>query len=218
MKVFEPRTTAPAADDPHWIGTAYGGLNECLVIDKQTGSCLPNCVGYAWGRWYELLNARPKLCLGNAINWFGFHEGYARGQRPALGAVACWGGTQYGHVAIVESIGPDYIMVSQSNYGGARFEYKRADMISGGKFRSPAGNTAFQGFIYLPVKFEAVGTTQEISGPYKTVDDIARAIIRGTGPWYKCFGQTRYNKIRSYGFDPETVQRRINEIMKGMYR
>ena len=215
MRVYQARKTAPSATDAHWIGTAYGGLNECLVIDKQTGSCIPNCVGYAWGRWYELLNARPKLSRGNAITWFNTWDGYSRGQRPALGAVACWGGTQYGHVAVVESVGPDYLMVSQSNYGGARFEYVRCDMISGGKFRSHAGNTAFQGFIYLPIKYDAAGSSDPVNGPYKSVDDIARAIIRGTGPWYKCYGQTRWNKIKSYGYDPEEVQKRINEMMKG---
>ena len=213
MRVYEPRKTAPDPKDPHWIGVAYRGLNECLVIDKRTGSCLPNCVGYAWGRWYELLGTRPNLCRGNAKTWWSYHDGYSRGQRAALGAVPVWGGTEYGHVAVVESIGPDYIMVSQSNYGGPRFEYKRCDMIGGGKYRSPGGNTAFLGFIYIPVKYDAVGSSAGVHGPYKSIDDIARAIIRGTGEWYHCYGQTRYNKIQSYGFSPEEVQKRINELM-----
>ena len=123
MNEFIRRTRAPAETDNHWINTAYGGLNECIVIDRKDGSVLPNCTGYAWGRMYELIGSKPLLPKTDAKTWYPAFEGYARGRAPALGAVACWAGTKYGHVAIVESIGPDYIMCSQSNYGGARFEY-----------------------------------------------------------------------------------------------
>lgn len=216
MNEFIPRTRAPAENDRHWIGTGYGGLNECIVINKKDGSVLPNCVGYAWGRFYELIGKRPLLPRTDARTWFNAYEGYSRGQVPALGAVACWAGTAHGHVAIVESIGPDYIMVSQSNYGGARFEYKKClKRIDGKGYISPGGNTAFQGFIYNPVNFDSQGSGSGAKGPYKSVDEIAKAIIRGTGPWYKCYGNTRWNKIRSYGFDPVEVQRRINQLMAG---
>lgn len=215
MTEFIPRTRAPSESDPHWIGTGYGGLNECLVIDRKTGSCIPNCVGYAWGRMYEIINEKPLLPRTDAKTWWTTHTGYSRGQVPALGAVACWGGGQYGHVAIVESIGPDYIMVSQSNYGGARFEYKKAMKKLGGGYISPAGNQAFQGFIYCPVRFDAIGSGSRPTGPYKSVDDIARAIIRGTGVWYRCYGEQRRKKVESYGFSYDEVQKRINEMMKG---
>ena len=214
MNEFIPRTRAPAVDDPHWISTKYGGLNECLIIDRKNGSVLPNCTGYAWGRAYELLKAKPKLAKTDARTWYNAFEGYSRGKVPALGAIACWGGTKYGHVAVVESIGPDYIMCSQSNYGGTRWELVKC--IRGGSgYISGMGNPAFQGFIYLPVKWDAQGSGSGAHGPYKSVDEIAKAIIRGTGPWYKCYGVTRWNKIRSYGFDPGEVQRRINQLMAG---
>lgn len=215
MNVYTPRTTAPSANDPHWISNLYGGLNECIVIDKNTGSVIPNCTGYAWGRWYELLNSRPKLARTDAKTWFNTRDGYSRGQVPAVGAVACWAGGKYGHVAIVESIGDGYIMVSQSNYGGARFEYAKAYKLPNGKYQSPRGDTVFQGFIYIPIKYDAYGSGQPEPGKYKSVDDIARAIIRGTGEWYKCYGETRRKKVESYGFDYNTVQKRINEILGG---
>jgi surface antigen len=214
MNEFIPRTRAPAASNPCWINTQYGGYNKCIVI-RPNGSVLPNCTGYAWGRWRELLGKDPKLSTGHARNWYGYLDGYSRGKVPALGAVACWGGTKYGHVAIVESIGPNYIMVSQSNYGGAAFEYVRCNRQPGGGYTSHLGNTAFQGFIYIPIAYNASGTGDPPINPYKSVDEIARAIIRGTGPWYKCYGQQRWDKIKSYGYDPQTVQKRINEILKG---
>ena len=214
MNEFIPRTRAPAENDPHWISTKYGGLNECIIINAKTGSVLPNCVGYAWGRAYELLKAKPKLPTTDARYWFQTYEGYSRGMVPQLGANACWGGTRYGHVAVVESIGPDYIICSQSNYGGTRWERVKCRK-QGSSYISGMGNHAFQGFIYLPVKWDASGTGSGGTGPYKSVDEIARAIIRGTGPWYRCYGRNRWKKIQSYGFDPAVVQKRINELMKG---
>ena len=213
MNVFIPRTRAPAENDLHWIGTKYGGLNECIIINAKTGSVLPNCVGYAWGRAYELLKTKPKLPKTDARYWFQSYEGYSRGQVPQLGAIACWGGTRHGHVAVVESIGPDYIICSQSNYGGTRWERVKCRK-SGSIYISGMGNHAFQGFIYLPVKWDASGTGSGGTGPYKSVDDIALAIIRGKGPWYRCYGQNRWKKIQSYGFDPAAVQKRVNELMK----
>lgn len=216
MNEYIPRTRAPAEDDPHWISTAYGGLNECLIIDRKNGSVLPNCTGYAWGRMYELIGEKPLLPKTDARTWFPAFEGYARGQRAALGAVACWGGTKYGHVAIVESIGNDYIMCSQSNYGGTRWEYVKC--IRGGSgYISGMGNAAFQGFIYCPKKFDAIGSGSQAVSPYKTLNDIALAVISGKGAWYKCYGQTRFNKIASYGFDPQEVQQRVNEILTTDY-
>ena len=40
---FKPRLTSPSATDKYWVNTAYGGLNECMVINSSTGSVLPNC-------------------------------------------------------------------------------------------------------------------------------------------------------------------------------
>lgn len=58
MNEFIPRTRAPAENDPHWISTKYGGMNECIIINAKTGSVLPNCVDYAWGRVNELMKRR----------------------------------------------------------------------------------------------------------------------------------------------------------------
>ena len=49
---FKPRMTVPSVTDKYWVHTSCGGLNECIQISN--GSCLPNCVGYAWGRFYEI--------------------------------------------------------------------------------------------------------------------------------------------------------------------
>ena len=147
MNEFIPRTRAPAENDPHWISTGYGGLNECLIIDRQNGSVLPDCTGYAWGRAYELLNAKPKLAKTDARTWYNTFEGYSRGQVPALGAVACWGGTRYGHVAIVEVINDDGSIVTSNSAWGGEYFYTQTLYPP---YYLPASGYVFQGFIYNP--------------------------------------------------------------------
>lgn len=143
------RTTAPSSDNKYYKHTSCGGVNECIRISGS--SCLPNCVGAAWGYWYELMGTRPRLSRRNAKDWYGYTaDGYRRSRTPALGAVACWGGGQYGHVAIVVGIHSDHITVVQSNYGGSRWEMVNCYKMSNSGYKSHGGNTAFQGFILLP--------------------------------------------------------------------
>ncbi len=154
MSVFKERLTAPSTSDKYWIHTSKGGVNECILIG--TKSCIPNCVGYAWGRAYEIMNARPNLCKGNAENWFIYNDGYGRGDTPKVGAIACWqkgevrnGNDGAGHVAIVESIKSDgTIVTSNSGYKSTRFYIKEI------KPPYSLNGYTFQGFIYLPIVTE----------------------------------------------------------------
>lgn len=158
MATFTPRTTAPTSANKnflHYAKSKSGGYNYCIHI--KDGSCLPNCVGFAWGRWREILGKKPNLSLNNAENWWGYTaDGYKRGQTAKLGAVACWrkgkagvSSDGAGHVAIVEKINADgSIVTSNSAYGGTRFYLKTI---------KPPFNLSgyvFQGFIYLPIEFD----------------------------------------------------------------
>ncbi len=159
------RTTSPSSTNKYYLHTSGGGLNECIRINGS--SCLPNCVGYAWGSAYEMMGSRPKLSRRNAKEWYGYTaDGYSRGQTPKIGAVACWGGGQYGHVAIVTAIYSDHIDVAQSNYGGNRFEVVSCYKTATG-YKSHGGNIHFQGFIYLPVTVTS-GTSNTSSSGIKT--------------------------------------------------
>lgn len=157
-KLFTPRLTAPATNNKYFIHTSKGGYNSCILINKSTGSCLPNCVGYAWGRAYESWGVKPRLSRSNAENWYNeTSDGYKRGKSPKIGSVICWrkGKAGYaadgaGHVAFVEKVNDDgSIVVSNSNYSGTRF-FTRT--IKGPKWEIGTGLT-FQGFIYPPVSF-----------------------------------------------------------------
>ena len=175
MSKFIPRTTAPSATDKHWIKSTCGGLNECLKISGN--SCLPNCVGYAWGRLYELTGEKPRLSTGNAENWYpNTADGYKRSATPKLGAVACWRkGQAYnesdgcGHVAIVEEIKPNGdIVCSNSAYGGTRFYMKTYSKSAGYN----DGALTFQGFILPPVDFEEQSAPAEKSSTINVGDIV----------------------------------------------
>lgn len=164
---FKKRTAAPSTSDQYWIHTGSGGLNECIEIN-HSGSCLPNCVGYAWGRFYEITGKRPALSKANAENWYGYTaDGYQRSQTPAVGAVICWRKGQAGvaadgagHVAIVEEVKSNGdVVTSNSGYGGPRFYMQTVTKASGYSIGSAY---TFQGFILPPASFTS-GTGNAVS-------------------------------------------------------
>ena len=205
-KVFIPRTTAPKVTDQDWVHYTKGGNNYCLLIDGT--SVLPNCVGYAWGRWREILNAHHLLCKGNAENWFAYPDRYERGQTPKLGAIACWskGRVNYGpdgagHVAVVEDILEDgSILTSNSAYLGSRFYMRtiKAPYNIGSAY-------TFQGFIYPDKEFVA-GSKHK---PHKPLDTIASEVI--LGKWG--IGADRKARLTLAGYDYKAVQTRVNQLI-----
>ena len=153
--MFTPRLTQPPNTDTHWINTAYGGLNPCILgyPSYGYGNCLANCVGYAYGRAWEILGYDPGLCINQASLWYTYSDGYPRSSTPSLGAIACWDDGGSGHVAVIEEITysggvPVSCTVSESIYNGAFFQTATITAASG--WYRFTGYT-FQGFIILPV-------------------------------------------------------------------
>lgn len=188
MAIYKARTSAPGTTNKNYIHVSAGGHNRCIEIEK--GSCLPNCVGYAWGRWRELLGKNHNLSLGNAENWYpNTADGYKRGKTPKIGAVICWRkGQTYnendgaGHVAVVEQIRSNGdIVTSESVYGGARFRTRVYTKASCYKLN----NHVFQGFIYLPVSFtQQDKKTEYKTGDYKVNTDVLN-VRAGAGTSYR---------------------------------
>lgn len=149
---FIQRYTAPAANNKFYINTDGGGYNKCIRV--QGYSVLPNCVGYAYGRFMEECGRTEcNLSTGNAQNWYYHGDGYPRGTTPKQGAVMCWGNGsgKYGHVAIVEEVHDDgSVTASMSNYPVDGKKYPYFDRVV---YRPPYTSTTglpFQGFIYNP--------------------------------------------------------------------
>lgn len=151
---FIKRIVVPAPGDLHWIKTTKGGYNKCIAINKTTGDVLPNCTGYAWGRFLEEQNITTcNLSRANAENWYSYDDGYQRGNTPKLGAIICFEGvgSKAGHVAVVEEIDSiGKINTSNSAYGGSRFFMKK---LSPPNYYFAPGYI-FQGFIYPEVEFD----------------------------------------------------------------
>lgn len=161
---FSPRLNAPSYSSSYW----YSG-NPFY----QAGYGLPNCTCYAWGRFYEILGSRPRLSLSDAEDWYGYNDGYERGNTPRLGAVICWrrgrvgtDGDGSGHVAIVEKINTDgSIVTSNSAWGGTRFYLRTLRPPN----YSMGSSYTFQGFIYNPAvsgSDGAVDTTYVVGRTY----------------------------------------------------
>jgi surface antigen len=154
---YAPRLTAPKSGNKYYTKTSYGGVNECILGSPQAwkGSALRNCVGYSWGRAYELTGKRPTLSRGNAEDWYGYKaDGYKRSQKPQLGAIICWrkgkAGTASdgaGHVGVIEQIDwkAGTIKVSNSGYGASKTFWLSTYKI--GQYNH--GEYIHQGFIII---------------------------------------------------------------------
>ena len=166
------RTTKPS-DNKNFITTGSGGWNTCIKgypMDAKA-NVLANCVGYASGRFNEIINeARGTTgCAYKTLNCNaeGFIErakkaGLQVGSTPRVGAIVCWqkgatlnGGDGAGHVAIVERVDSNSkIYTSESGYGSTAF-WNQSRSNSNGRWGIGSGYS-FRGFIYLPEDVQKV--------------------------------------------------------------
>lgn len=179
MMKYTPRLTAPSKSNKNFIHYSKGGYNTCIMIDKNTGSVLPNCVGYAQGRLLEILGAKSpnwKLPACNAEDWIEVAKknGFKTGKTPKLGAVIVWSkGKKHnesdgcGHVAVVEKIYDNNdIGISESAYGGREFWTERITKASGYKFRN---GYKLEGFVYCGIEFENEKPSNDVVAGQKVV-------------------------------------------------
>lgn len=126
------RTTKPV-NNKFYIRKANGGYSLCIQgkPTDPTANVLANCVGYACGRFNEIIGEMkyPQLNC-NAENFIERAKsiGLAISDKPVLGGIMVWqrgglgGNDGAGHVAIVERIdNNNQIYTSESNYGGSAF-------------------------------------------------------------------------------------------------
>ena len=139
---YTPRLTSPDEDDARY----YSGENPFYAA----GYGMPNCTCYAWGRAYEISGERPELSPYDACTWYDYNAEnhiYDYGDEPRQGAIACWayadGGP--GHVAVVEEVDDDTVLLSNSAYSGAEFYM---DTVPDDDPSAGRENWIFQGYIY----------------------------------------------------------------------
>ena len=168
---FMKRTWKPY-DNLNFITTGAGGWNTCIKgypTDSQA-NVLSNCVGYASGRFNEIINdARDtEGCTYTTLNCNAenFVEravaaGLDIGDEPRLGAIMCWqkgslsSGDGAGHVAIVEEVyDNNSVYTSESAYGGTAF-YNSTRTNNNGRW-GMSGSYSFRCFIYLPDDVQSI--------------------------------------------------------------
>ena len=131
MANFSPQLVIPAAGNPYYNTKKTGGYSPCILGNPKNRNkglnVLPNCVGYAVGRFNEIGGYGECKYLGNtnAANFIDLarKQGLIITQRPTLGGCMVWkgGSTAEGHVAIVELDMGNRIMTSESEYYGKQF-------------------------------------------------------------------------------------------------
>mgnify|MGYP002624911868 CR=1 FL=1 len=140
---YTPRVNAPDPTDPRY----YSDDNIFYAADYG----MPNCTCYAWGRAYEITGEKPELSPYDACTWYAYNAEnsiYDYADEPQEGAIACFayadGGS--GHVAVVEEVADDTLLLSNSAYSGTEFylDTVPADDPSGGR-----EGWIFQGYIYV---------------------------------------------------------------------
>ena len=132
---FTPQLVIPAAGNPYYNTKSVGGYSPCIKGNPKNRNkdlnVLPNCVGYAVGRfneiYHEIMGGSGCEYLGNtnAANFIDLarKQGLTITQRPTLGGCMVWrgGNTGEGHVAIVEMDLGNRVITSESEYYGKQF-------------------------------------------------------------------------------------------------
>lgn len=186
---MKKRLTQPK-NNKYYIRQVSGGLNGA-VAGKPTisgANVLCNCVGYANGRYNEIIND-PNLTgtavkfryqlVCNAENFIesAKKQGLKISSTPVEGGIMVWqkgntlgGGDGAGHVAVVEEVYNDgTILTSESGYGAWAFKTVRRNNANGRWSQTSAYK--FRGCIINP----GVPNPKVVPAPKLTVDGIGGA-------------------------------------------
>lgn len=180
---FTMRTTRPA-NNKNFITRGSGGWNTCIKGNPryQYADALANCVGYASGRFNEIINIARETtgCTYTTLNCnaVGFKEraeaaGLKTGSTPRRGAIMCWGKKgAAGHVAIVERVNnSNSVYTSESGWGSSAIFWNSTRSNNNGRWGIGAGYY-FRCFIYLPDDVQkAIDAEEPTPTPQPTPSD-----------------------------------------------
>ena len=213
------RTTKPTSGNKFFITKSKGGYSTCIQGSPTDSQCnvLSNCVGYACGRFNEIIGAMKYPSLNcNAENFIERAKntyGLEISSVPTLGGIMVWqkgtlsGNDGAGHVAVVEKIiDSNTIYTSESGYGGSAF-WNSTRRNTNGRWGLGSAYT-FRGCIVNPAIGKVVAPTPTPSAK-KNVDEVAKEVIRGE--WGN--GDERYNRLTDAGYNYNEVQAKVNELL-----
>ena len=158
---MQMRTTKPESGNKFYNTVSNGGWSRCIVGKPTDKGCnvLANCVGYACGRFNEIIGSMKYPYLNcNAENFIERAKQYDLeiSDKPVLGGIMVWkkgatlsGNDGAGHVAIVEKIiDNNTIYTSESGYGSSAF-WNSTRSNSNGRW-GMASSYSFRGCIINP--------------------------------------------------------------------
>lgn len=158
---FVPRLTKPEKGNKYYITKASGGWSSAIKGKPTDADCdvLANCVGYAYGRFNEIVGAGSCKYLNpvNAERFIDFAGNCKTGNTPKLGAIMVWckgnkktSADGAGHVAVVEKIiSATEVVTSESGYNAARPFWTQTRKKGNGNW-GQSSSYKFEGFIYNP--------------------------------------------------------------------
>lgn len=210
---MQMRTSKPGAGNKFFITTGAGGYSHCIVGKPTDSQCnvLSNCVGYACGRFNEIIGSMKYPYLNcNAENFIerAKSAGLQVVNYPTLGGIMVWqkgdtlsGNDGAGHVAVVERIdSANQIYTSESGYGGSAF-WNSIRKNTNGRWGLGSGYS-FRGCIINP----AIGDVHYVEpvavDPFPNVSDeeLAKRVWNGdfgNGDDRKNALGIRYNNVQA---------------------
>lgn len=156
--------TKPESGNPYYNRIATGGYSGAIMGSPRCegADVLANCVGYAAGRFNEIIGQPKFVYFQYPPNAEDFYDtavaaGLKVGSTPQLGAIIVWAkGKTWtsadgaGHVAVVEEIKSDgSIITSESGYGCASPFWTSHRYKENGNWGQSTAYR-FLGFIYQP--------------------------------------------------------------------
>ncbi|MCL2371171.1 CHAP domain-containing protein [Candidatus Saccharibacteria bacterium] len=151
-RIFIPNGILPENMRPGFRPPTQNVFTPGITAGRGGGYARGHCTYYAYNRRREL--GLPVMSgWGNAATWLRRAQaaGFATGTQPAVGAIMHNYGGRWGHVAIVERVYADRIVVSEMNFAGAwnrvTFRTLPMDLADGTRDRA-AGRTPTFHFIY----------------------------------------------------------------------
>lgn len=210
---MQMRTTKPENGNKFYNTVSNGGWSHCIVGKPTDKGCnvLANCVGYACGRFNEIIGSMKYPYLNcNAENFIERARQYDLeiSDKPVLGGIMVWkkgatlsGNDGAGHVAIVEKIiDNNTIYTSESGYGSSAF-WNSTRSNSNGRW-GMVSSYSFRGCIINPsIKEEK---TQENKLDIDILEMVKKTIRGDYGN-----GQARKNALGKY-YDEVQYQVNLN--------
>lgn len=173
------RTSKPAAGNKFYTTKSKGGYSTCIK-GKPTDACdvLANCVGYACGRFNEIIGSMKYPSLNcNAENFIERAKslGLTISTKPTLGGIMVWkkgaslsGNDGAGHVAVVERIdSSNQIYTSESGYNSKAF-WNTLRTNSNGRWGAGSGYT-YRGCIVNPAIGAVTGSSSSSKVSVSTI-------------------------------------------------